>query len=153
MERLVQMKKLAAGQFKRFLVLFSLLLLLAAAPACLNMATTKPVKPAIEENTAERAPESLAIDVVDFEWAYFNDGYHLKLDGTVRNNTGAPIQAVTLGCTLYDEMGRPVGYGESYLAPTYLPEGAEGSFDITIMPSRTKGIQHIRLVTQASVWK
>lgn len=147
------MMKSNPDQLKRCLWFLSILLLLAAAPACLGMATAKPVKPAIEENVAERAPDSLAIDVVDFDWTYFNDGYHLKLSGTVRNNTGAPIQAVTLGCTLYDEVGRPVGRGESYLSPTYLPDGSEGSFEITIMPSRTKGIQHIRLVTRASVWK
>lgn len=147
------MKELTSEASKRLFALASLFLLLMAAPACLNMATTKPVQPAIEENVAERSPDSLAIDVVDFDWAYFNDGHHLRVVGSVRNNTGAPIQAVTLRCVLYDEMGRPIGHGESYLAPTYLPEGAEGSFEITIMPSRTKSIRHIRLVTTASVWK
>ena len=138
---------------KRFFGFVFILLLVAAAPACLGMSTAKPVKPVIEEDVAERAPDSLAIDVVDFNWNYFNDGFHMKLNGTVRNNTGAPIQAVTLVCTLYDEEGRPVGHGESYLSPTYLPVEGEGDFDITIMPSRTKGIKHIRLVTRAKVWK
>ena len=151
--RFVQMKKSAPSPLKRCLVLLALILLAVAAPACLGMSTGKPVKEPIEANVSEREPDSLAIDVVDFDWTYFNDGIHLRLSGKVRNNTGAPIQAVTLKCMMYDEIGRPVGQSESYLSPTYLPDGGEGSFEVTIMPSRTKGIQHIRLVTRAVVWK
>ena len=147
------MKMFPSTQLKRCLGLLPLLLLVLAATACLGMSTAKPVKPAIEENVSEREPDTLAVDVVDFDWNYFNDGYHLRLRGTVRNNSGAPVQAVTLKCQLYDEVGRPLGYSESYLSPTYLPDGGEGSFEITIMPSRTKGIQHVRLVTRAVVWK
>jgi len=151
--RFVQMKKFPGTPLKRGLGLLSILLLVLAAPACLGMSTAKPVKPPIEENVAEREPDTLAVEVVDFSWNYINDGYHLRLSGTVRNNSGAPVQAVTLKCMLYDEVGRPLGYSESYLAPTYLPDGAEGTFEVTVMPSRTRGVEHVRLVTRAVVWK
>lgn len=146
------MKKFAADGLKRLIIVLAIFLPLLAA-GCFNVATSKPVKPSLEENTIEREPESMAVDVVDFGWNYFNDGYHLRVQGVARNNTGEPIQAVTIICLLYDEAGRPVGRGEAFLAPTYLADGAEGTFEIVTMPSRTKGIQYIRLVTRAYIRK
>ncbi|MDR2945688.1 MAG: FxLYD domain-containing protein [Candidatus Adiutrix sp.] len=139
-------------RWKLFARLLPLAVMLVMMAGCLGgLPTTAPVKPVIDSDVALRVPETLALDVVNFTWAYLNGGGHMRFTGTVRNNTGAPVQAVTFSAVAYDEAGRPVGQGDSFLAPTYLPEGAEGSFEITVMPARTSGVQHIRLETRAWV--
>ncbi len=105
----------------------------------------------ITADVAERTEEGLAVDVTGFTWAYFNGGSHLRVQGAARNNSGAPQQAVTLFAAVYDERGELVGRGRSFLAPTYLAPEAEGAFEFTLMPGRTKGIRNLRLVTSARV--
>ena len=105
----------------------------------------------LTENVAESDPEGLAVDVVDFEWAYYNNGSHIKAAGVVRNNTGQTQQAVTIIATLFDEKGEAVIQGRSFVTPTFLAPGAEGTFEVMGLPRRTKGIQFIRLHTRATV--
>ena len=120
-----------------------------ATTGCFYLPSSKPIKPPIDKNVSERVPETLAIDVEDFDWAYFSDGIYIRLNGQVKNNSGAPVQAVTLMGVLFDEDGRPMGQSQSYITPSYLVDGATGTFEFIFSPARPKNIKHLRLVTRA----
>lgn len=105
----------------------------------------------LTENVVEVDPESLAFEVVDFEWAYYNEGAHIRITGKLRNDTGRNQQAVSLYVIAYDEHGGLVTQGRSFVTPTFIPPGGEGDFQINGLPSRTKGIQFLRLVVSARV--
>ena len=112
-------------------------------------ASEAPATPPLTANAHERSSGSLMVDVVDFTWGYRNEGAHLVISGEVINNSNKPQQALTLYAQVYDEAGGFVGSGQSYLVPTYLPIGAKGTFEFTLMPMRTEGIQFLKLVTTA----
>lgn len=104
-------------------------------------------KPFLTANEHKRVEGSLELEVVDFDWTYINDGAHLVVRGEVVNNSGKPQQALTLYASVYDEGGSPVGAGQSYLVPTYIPVGAQASFELTFMPRRTEGIKFLKIIT------
>lgn len=128
-----------------------LILALLMVAGCFGAGRSGSLMEPVTADVSERTEDGLAIDVTGFTWAYFNDGVHLRVKGQARNNTGAPQQAVTLFAVVYDERGDLVGQSRSFLAPTYLQPEAEATFEFTLMPSRTKGIQHLRLVTSARI--
>lgn len=120
-----------------------------AMAGCFYVPSSKPIMPPTDQNVSERAPDTLAIDVQDFDWIYFNDGLYIRLNGKVQNNSGAPIQAVTLIGAIFDEDGRPMGSAQSYIAPSYLVDGGSGTFEFVFSPARPRDIKHLRLVTRA----
>lgn len=103
--------------------------------------------------TAERLPDSLPIDVVEYTWTFFNYGDHIRLSGRVRNNSAEAYQAVSIQATLLDEVGATVAQGRAYVYPAYLRPGAEGSFEFVDMPQRSGGqnLPNGRLTTRAFV--
>jgi len=82
---------------------------------------------------ALRSPGSLAIDVMEYTWTFFNHSRHLRLVGRVRNNSEQVHQSVTLGLTLMDEKGKMVAQGQTHVYPAYLQPGTEGSFELVAM--------------------
>ncbi|MDR1922069.1 MAG: FxLYD domain-containing protein [Candidatus Adiutrix sp.] len=124
--------------------IFLLLVLALFACGCARTIAGEKRAP-IDSDVSEMAPGGLEIMVMDFSWTYFNEGVHMRIAGTVRNNTGQPQQAVMLSAVLYDERGTPSAQGTSYVTPTYLPVGAQGRFEIVAMPARND-IKHARLV-------
>ncbi|UQZ91035.1 hypothetical protein C4J81_18150 [Deltaproteobacteria bacterium Smac51] len=134
-------------------VVFNRILLLACVCAslvltgCLGKDMTAEIGPQVDMDVAERAPGSLDFDVIDYRWSYFNDGAHIRIKGTARNNSTAAYQSVTLQGVLYDQKGRLVAHGTSYLAPTYLKPGATGDFEIVGIAARRSGVTNTRLVT------
>lgn len=98
-------------------------------------------------NIAERAPGSLEFDVMEYSWTYLNNGAHIRIRGTVRNTSAKTAQSVTLLGALYDQNGRLVASGTSYVAPTYLKPGAVGEFEITGVARRDSGVRNTRLVS------
>jgi len=130
--------------------LLALLLLTIPVQGCLKKPAQRvPDNPPLTADVAEMAEGSLEIPVTDFEWAYFYGGTHIKINGAVRNNSGQAQQALTLYVDVFDERGEHLGRASSFLAPTYLPPGAEGAFEITVMPMRNKKVTYLRLVTSA----
>ena len=109
--------------------------------------------PKLEADDFQTAEGSLAVDVEYFNWNYFNDNVHLRVTGTVRNNTGEPQQSVTLYVTMTDENHRKIGYGSSRIAPTYLPPDATGTFEVTVMPKNSSNIKYLKLETNAQILK
>lgn len=113
------------------------------------VASSAPYEPELASglNVAERAPGSLGLDVLEYSWTFLNDGAHIRVRGTVRNNSGAPFQSVTLHAMLYDQKERLLARGSSYIAPTYLKPGAVGDFEFVTVASRDSGIRNTRLVS------
>ncbi|MDR2140873.1 MAG: FxLYD domain-containing protein [Deltaproteobacteria bacterium] len=103
-----------------------------------------------EEDIAELAPGSLRVEVVAYQWALINGGTHIKVLGTVVNNTGQRLHSVTLMGTLHDQNGKPIAFGSSYIYPSYLAPGAKGTFEFVGLTKKEKGIKHTRLVTNSS---
>ncbi len=98
-------------------------------------------------NVSERAAGSLAFDVLEYNWAYLNDGAHIRIRGRVRNSSEEAFQAVILEGLLYDQRGRLVARGGSYIVPTYLKPGAVGEFEIITVAGRDSGVANTRLVS------
>ncbi len=96
---------------------------------------------------SERAAGSLGFDVLDYNWTYLNEGAHIRIKGRVRNSSGEAFQAVILQGLLYDQRGRLVARGASYIVPTYLKPGAVGEFEIVTAAARDSGVASTRLVT------
>jgi hypothetical protein len=124
------------------------------APACLGGRGGAPAQPgpaALTENITTRAEGSLPVDVLDYQWSYFNNGAHIRVIGRVRNNGAEPLQAVTFKAAIHDENGRFMAEGACFLYPTFLSPGGEADFEIVGLPARTSGIRFINLVTLATV--
>ena len=125
-----------------------LILALAAALACFP----KP-KPTVLTHTshwAVRAPESLAIDVVEYTWTFFNKERHIRITGSARNNSGQAYQSVALGLTLTDEKGEVVARGQTLIFPAYLRPGGEGTFEmVNLVTSTGRNLPAGRLLTTA----
>ncbi|MDR1576695.1 MAG: FxLYD domain-containing protein [Deltaproteobacteria bacterium] len=103
-----------------------------------------------EDDTAELGPGSLKVEVVTYQWLMINGGTHIKVAGTVVNNTGKRLQSVTLNGVLHDQKGQPIAFGSSYVYPAYLSPGAEGTFEFVGLNKRERGLKNTRLVTTAS---
>lgn len=141
------------GRARRLWSLLCALLLLAPVLACIKHPPRN--LPSAEEqlsaNVAECDPDGLAFEVVDFTWSYYKDKAMIKIMGTARNDSGQPQQAVSLIAQAFDEKGRPVLTGRSFLDPTYLAPGAAGKFEyLALITDNLTDIKHIRLVTTAT---
>ncbi len=128
-----------------------LIMLMVSAQACVSLPKKIDLAPEITADVAEMAENGLEMPVMAFDWAYYHDGSHIKIKGVVRNNTGQPQQAVTLYVDVFSERGEHLGTASSFVGPTYLPAGGEGSFDVTIMPLGKREAVNLRLVTSARV--
>ena len=102
-----------------------------------------------EANVAELAPGSLQVEVTSFNWEVYSSGTHIRVYGEAVNNSGRPLQGVTLAAVLYDKTGRPIAFGDSYVAPSYLPAGGTGTFEFVALTKRSKNIGPARLVTNS----
>lgn len=130
---------------------FIILLALTAA-ACIKHSPRNGAALELTANESEANPSGLAIEVLDFNWNYYNHKGMIKITGTVRNNTGQAHHAITLHAMATDETGRGVMSGRSFLDPTYLPDGGEAKFEfIGLTPKNLTDIKYIRLVTTATV--
>jgi hypothetical protein len=112
------------------------------------------LKPAIKADVAELAPVSLKVEVEDFRWGYSAGGEALLVSGRARNNTGTTQSPVFLYAMLFDETGRAVGMGEARVSPDFLPQGAQGDFQLAVKTSRPRSgwkgpVKHVRLLTNA----
>jgi hypothetical protein len=132
------------------LLFCSLILVLATAcPALLSVPGEN--QEATDHDVFESGPGSLPVDVTSYNWSYLHGNTHVRIAGTVVNNSGMPMQQITLYCTLYDQNGTPIAYGESFVVPTYLPVGGSGSFEVTALIRKEHGVKATRLVTVARV--
>ncbi|MDR2353132.1 MAG: hypothetical protein LBF22_08225 [Deltaproteobacteria bacterium] len=107
--------------------------------------------PPTEFDIAELAPGSLDIPVTDYTWTYLNGNAHVRVIGTVFNNTGAPVQGVRIQGVLHDQKGVPIAYGESFVVPSYLAVNAKGTFEFVALVKKESGVTATRLVTLAYV--
>lgn len=105
-------------------------------------------KPPTEVDVFERAPVGEKIDITDFKWKYLPNN-RIQVTGTAKNNSGKALNGVTLFAMLFDEKGKAVAMGESFINPSQLPAGGQGSFKIEAQTDRPKGIKHLRLLTNA----
>lgn len=137
----------------KILLLSGLGLLMILPSACIIKHPPKYDLPAaLEADVAEIVPDSLAIEVVEFEWHYYNDKAMIKISGMVRNNTGQAQQAITLKSTAFDEKGEFIVSGDSFLDPTYLPDGAEAKFEFRgLVKPGMQDIKHVKLITRATM--
>ncbi|MDR0548587.1 MAG: FxLYD domain-containing protein [Deltaproteobacteria bacterium] len=103
-----------------------------------------------DEDIAELGPGSLKVEVAAYQWILINGGVHVRVLGTVVNNTGQSLQSVTLNGVLHDQNGSPIAFGSSYVYPAYLAPGAQGTFEFVGLNKRERGLKHTRLVTTAS---
>jgi hypothetical protein len=123
------------------------LFLLLTISACLTGNTPKEVSQSSE--AAERNQDSLAIDVENYTWTFFNYGQHIRITGRVVNNSDEPYQAVTMSLVLYDDKtNKIVAKGRAFIYPTYLKPGGTGEFEFVDMPSAAT-LTKSRLVTEA----
>ena len=126
----------------------ALLLALAASLAC-----SPYPRPATQTHTshwAVRSPDSLAIDVVEYTWTFYNNGRHIRITGQVRNNSDQVHQSVTLELTLADERGEAVAKGQTLVFPAYLRPGGIGEFELrSMVTSAGRNLPAGRLLTTA----
>lgn len=101
----------------------------------------------IEADVSEIVPGSLLVDVTSYHWELWSSKSHIRVYGEVVNNTGKPVQGLTLSGTLYDSKGNPVTHGESYIVPSYLPAGGVGTFEFVGLFKRSSNMGATRLVT------
>lgn len=139
------------GRGGRALLSAALLLIMALGAACIKHASRYETPPDLTADQFESAENSLPIMVTELQWSLLHNGAHLRASGTVRNISQNEYQAVTLYGLFKDESGETLGQGSSFVSPTYLPPGREGSFEITIMLGRQKTIKHLHLITNAQV--
>ncbi|MDR1314482.1 MAG: hypothetical protein LBQ12_12530, partial [Deltaproteobacteria bacterium] len=79
--------------------------------------------PPTDFDIAELAPGSLNTPVTDYSWSYTPGNTHVRVRGTVFNDTGKPLQSVMVMAVLHDQKGDPIAYGQSYLNTSYLSPG------------------------------
>jgi hypothetical protein len=106
--------------------------------------------PPTDRDIAHVGPGSLKIDVANYQWSYINGNTHIRVTGNVINNTGQNVQSVTLSGILYDQDGTPIAYGTSYIYPTFMRPGGQGSFEFVGLTRRERGLKFTRLVTVCS---
>ncbi|MDR1395156.1 MAG: FxLYD domain-containing protein [Deltaproteobacteria bacterium] len=131
-----------------FLGLFFALIALMSCSQTLYVPGDK--MPPITADVSQLGPGSLKLEVGVFQWSYTNGSTHIRVSGTVINNTGQTLQSCQLQGTLYDQDGTPIMYGSSYVYPAYLAPGSQGSFEFVGLTRREKGLKYTRLVTVAS---
>ncbi|MDR3155146.1 MAG: FxLYD domain-containing protein [Deltaproteobacteria bacterium] len=107
--------------------------------------------PPTQFDLAEIAPGNLQIPVTGYTWNYLAGNTHVRVQGTVFNDTGAPVQGVRLTAALYDQNGSHVASGSSYVTPTYLAAGGKGQFEFTGMAKKESGVTHTRLIVSYQV--
>ncbi len=129
---------------KQVKLILASLLLLALLPAC--GPSRLGYKPPTDVDVAERAPVGQKFDVESFKWRYLNGG-RLEVTGTIKNNTGKAQSGLTIFAMMFDETGKAVAMGESFLSPTYVEAGKTAQFKIVAQTDRPKGIEHLRLLT------
>jgi hypothetical protein len=102
--------------------------------------------PSTDFDISELAPGSLQTPVIDYNWSYSPGNTHIRVTGTVFNDTGGPVQGVILTAVLHDQTGAPIAYGQSYVSPTYLPVEGKGTFDFMALVKKESGVTATRLV-------
>ncbi|MDR2455358.1 MAG: hypothetical protein LBE49_02020 [Deltaproteobacteria bacterium] len=127
------------------LIIFSAMLFASGCPYAVSVPGDK-LAPT-EETVAEIVPGSLKVEVTTYGIELRNSKSHIRIFGEVVNNTGAPIQGVTLNGTLHDSRGQPVAFGSSFVAPSYLPAGGKGTFEFVGLLKRSSHLEATRLVT------
>ncbi|MDR1486395.1 MAG: FxLYD domain-containing protein [Deltaproteobacteria bacterium] len=135
------------SKWPKLIACLILLLLTAACPALLTVPGDD--QEPTDHDVFESGPGSLPIDVIDYSWSFTNSNTHIRIAGTVVNNSPVPMQQITLLCTLYDQNGNPIAYGETYVVPTYLPVGGKGTFEFVALTKKERGIKATRLITVA----
>lgn len=131
----------------RLLFLVVSVLALTGCPQLLSVPGSK--MPPTEYDISETGPNSLPVEVLSYHWEYTNGNTHVRISGTVINNSDQNIHGVSLLATLYDQNGSPTAFGETYVTPTFLKPGAIGSFDFVATIKRASGLKATRLVTVA----
>jgi|GEM_PF-2084794 len=130
----------------RLFLVSALMLVLAACAPRINTAYRAP----IDADTIERATNSLAFDVQDFQWSYMRDGRGLKVVGLIKNNTGEIQRRAVVYALVFDEQGLGTAMGEAQVKPTVLKPGAVGKFTLVAATNRPKDgepLRHLRLLT------
>jgi hypothetical protein len=138
------------GTLRPLQLLACAILILAGAAGCpfgVNVPGERQAP--VTSDVFETGPGSLLVEVTGYGWEYIGSGSHVRIHGNVVNNTGRPIQGVIIQALLHDQEGRPMAFGETYVAPTYLPAGGSGSFDFVALAKRSSGVTATRLVTVA----
>ncbi|MDR1166044.1 MAG: FxLYD domain-containing protein [Deltaproteobacteria bacterium] len=133
--------------FPLFLALAFPLLFLAGCPRVASVPGDQ--APETNIDLAELLPGSLNVPVVEYSWSYLASKSHARVRGTVINDTGGPLQSVRLVATLHDQKGTPIAYGESFIAPTYLPPGGKGTFEFMALIKRDSGVTSTRLTVSS----
>lgn len=127
-------------------VLIPLILLTAA---CIKHPPRYETPPDLTADRFESADNSLPVMVTALYWNLSQSGSHLRASGTVRNIGQEVYQSVTLHGLFMDEKGDDLGKGSSFVTPSYLPPGKEGTFEMTIMLTSQKTVKHLHLISNA----
>lgn len=127
-------------------VLIPLILLTAA---CIKHPPRYETLPDLTADRFESDDNSLPVMVTSLNWSLTNGGAHLQASGTVRNVGQEVYQSVTLHGLFMDETGDTLGKGSSFVNPSYLPPGKEGTFEMTIMLTTKRTIKHLHLISNA----
>lgn len=133
------------------ILLVTLASLIMVTSSCRNFRTPGNLAPPTDMDITEMSPQSLKIPVIDYSWTYLAGNNHIQIQGTVLNGEERPVQGVIIAIHLYDQDGRPIAYGDTYVSPSYLVPGAKGTFSLMAMVSRQKGVTHTRLISNAQV--
>lgn len=146
------MRRISFRNFSgRLLLSAAVVLALALSAACIKHEPRYESPPDLTADLFEAAENSLPVVVTALKWAPVHGGSHLRASGTVRNIGQTAYQSVTLNGLFLDESGNSLGQGSSFIIPTYLPPGQEGTFEITILMARQKPIKHLHLISNAQV--
>lgn len=135
-----------SGRLGALAVLVSLILLTAA---CIKHPPRYETEPDLTADRFESADNSLPVMVTSLNWNLTGSGVHLRASGTVRNVGQEVYQSVTLHGLFMDEKGDTLGKASSFVTPSYLPPGKEGTFEMTIMLTRQKTVKHLHLISTA----
>ena len=82
--------------------------------------------------------------VTDFSWRYQPRMKQIRISGKVRNDGTEPRESQLIVALAIDQNNRPLGTGNSYLVPTYVPAGSEATFELNIRGGEY--LQALRLV-------
>ncbi|MDR2301086.1 MAG: FxLYD domain-containing protein [Deltaproteobacteria bacterium] len=142
------MKSLFTLFLKKKLILLALVapftFLLLSCSALMTMPGEKQAPTSVD--VADMTPGSLKLTVTDYTWNILGGGSHVSVQGNLVNESGGPIHGAMISAIIYDQNGNSFGFGDSYIRPTYLKEGAKASFEFVSLTNKAKGVTATRLV-------
>lgn len=130
-------------------VLAVLVPLVFLTAACIKHPPRYESPPDLTADRFESDDNSLPVMVTALNWNLSNNGVNLRASGTVRNVGQEVYQSITLHGLFMDETGDTLGKASSFVNPSYLPPGKEGTFEMTIMLTTKRKIKHLHLITNA----